>query len=228
MQSYAQFCPIAKAAEIIGEKWSLVILRELVVGTDTFSSLRNYIPLISPTLLSRRLIEFEDAGVIQKLETGLAKPKFRYVLTEAGKELAPILMQIGEWGNKWAVSRLNPKDYDPRLFLWDIKRNIDLDVFKDYERYVVEFWCDGVPLPLRKWWFVIEPDCTPDVCHKYPGYEVNLKVHSDIKTYVDSWMGWISLKKALNSKKLSLEGSRQDIQLFNRWYLLNPFARGNF
>lgn len=223
--SYSQFCPIAKAAEVIGEKWSLVILRELAVGSDTFNTLRNYIPLITPAMLSKRLTEFEDAGIIEKLETGLAKPKYKYELTTAGRELTPILMQIGEWGNKWAVSKLNKLDYDPRLLLWDIKRNIKTEVFKDYNRYVIEFWCTGVPRPLSRFWFVIEKGRIPDVCHTDPGHEVNLSIRSDIKTFVNTWMGWDPLEKAIKSNKILLEGLRKDLQMFPKWYALNPFAK---
>lgn len=223
--SYAQFCPIAKAAEVISEKWSIVILRELIVGTDTFSGLRNFIPLISPTLLSRRLVEFEDAGILKKVETGHAKPKYSYKLTPAGEELKPVIFSLGEWGNRWAVSNLNKKDYDPRLLMWDIKRNIKMSAFEGIKRYVIEFNCSGVPRQLSRWWFVIESRTIPDICHKHPGHEINLFVRSDIKTLVDTWMGWKPLRAALNSQKIVLEGLNKDVSLFTKWYGLNYFTR---
>ena len=111
--SYSQFCPIAKASEIIGEKWVIIILRELLVGTDTFTMLKNYIPQISPTLLSKRLVELEEDGIVKKIETGLKQPKYKYELTQAGRELGPIIFGLGEWGIKWTIGHLKKEDYDP-------------------------------------------------------------------------------------------------------------------
>lgn len=222
--TYSQFCPIAKASEIICEKWALIVLRELFVGTDTFNGLRNYIPLISPSMLSKRLQEFEDNGILNKIETNLAKPKYRYQLTQAGKELGPVLLGIGDWGNRWAVSTLKEGDYDPRLLMWDIKRNINVAALGLTSRYVAQFSCTGVPAEFSRWWFVLEPDAVPDICFKNPGYDVALRVSSDIKTFVNTWMGWEPLKKAIDSKQIELVGAPEDIRRFPEWYTLSLFA----
>lgn len=223
--SYSQFCPISKASEIICEKWAIIILRELLVGIDTFNGLRNYIPLISPTLLSKRLSEFEDYGLLEKIETGVNKPKYRYQLTDAGKELGPIVMELGEWGNRWAVSNLKKQDYDPQLLMWDIKRGIKVESLPQTARYVVEFNCSGVPRKLSRWWFVIEPKQIPDLCFKDPGYEINLTVSSDIKTLVDTWMGWVPLPKAIKTQKIQLDGPQKEKKIFPQWFALGHFAR---
>ncbi len=222
--SYSQFCPIAKASEIIGEKWVIIILRELLVGTDTFSALKNYIPQISPTLLSKRLVELEDDGIVLKKETGLKQPKYKYLLTPAGQELGPIIFGLGEWGVKWTISHLKKEDYDPKLLMWDISRSIKTDILSAHDRYVVEFECRGVEKKYERWWLIINKGKEADVCYKNRGFEVNLEVQAHIKTLVEVWMGYIPLKKALRDEKLKLDGLRKDISAFPKWFSLNYFA----
>ena len=99
MRGYGQFCPIAKASEILGERWTHLVVRELGAGGETFNDLRRGLPLISPSLLSTRLKSLEAAGVVARTET---EGGIRYTLTEAGQELKPIILQMGIWGQRWA------------------------------------------------------------------------------------------------------------------------------
>ena len=222
--SYGQFCPIAKAAEIVAEKWSIIIIREVLAGSKTFNSLRKGIPLISPTLLSRRLVELEHSNIIKKLETGKQKPKYHYLPDTAAIDLGPILMQLGDWGNKWAVAKLEEEDYDPRLLMWDIHRGVDLSQFNNKEKYVVRFDYTGTHRTLSRWWLVISGK-EVDVCLKDPGHEVKLYIKSHIKVMTDIWMGWLKLSKAKTEKQITFDGMNRDISFFQKWFKLNVFAR---
>jgi len=223
MKGYGQFCPIAKAAEIVAEKWSIIIIREILAGSNTFNDLRKGIPLISPTLLSRRLVELEDAHIIKKIETRRRKPKYHYLPDEAANDLGPILMQLGDWGNKWAVSKLQKEDYDPQLLMWDISRCIDLSQFDENKKYVVQFDYRGVPKHVSRWWLVMSGK-EVDVCLKDPGHEVDLYIESHIKTMTQVWMGWLELSKAKREGLIQFDGFSRDISFFSKWFKLNNFA----
>ncbi len=126
MKGYGQFCPVAKATELLGEKWTPLIVRELLCSEQSFNTLRKGVPLMSPSLLSSRLKTLEAAGVIvrEKSDRGVS-----YRLTEAGEELRPIIEQLGVWGQRWARSDLSREDLDPSLLMWDMHRNIDTSYF---------------------------------------------------------------------------------------------------
>ncbi len=223
MKGYGQFCPIAKAAEIVAEKWSIIIIREVLSGSKTFNALRNGIPLISPTLLSKRLVELEDAQIIKKVETGKLKPKYHYLPDEAALDLGPILMKLGDWGNKWAVSKLQKEDYDPRLLMWDISRTIDLSYFDEKGHYVVRFDFQGISRSLSRWWLVINRE-EVDICLKDPGHEVMLYIKVPIKVMTQIWMGWLSLSQAKSDGLIEFDGLNRDVRFFSKWFNLNVFA----
>jgi len=116
--SYHQFCPVAKAMELLDERWTLLVVRELVTGSEHFNELRRGLPRMSPTLLSKRLQQLTRAGVVERTDDG------RYVLTAAGEELRPVVEALGGWGVRW-IGELGDADLDPQLLLWDMHRNVD-------------------------------------------------------------------------------------------------------
>src|SRR4051794_6516852 len=124
---YRQFCPVAKAMELLDERWTLLVVRELVVGTERFNELRRGLPRMSPTLLSRRLQQLVRAGVVERHEDGT---DVRYVLTDAGRELRPVVEALGAWGTRW-IGELGDEDLDPKLLLWDMHRNVDRAALPD-------------------------------------------------------------------------------------------------
>ena len=119
--SYHQFCPVAKAMELLDERWTLLIVRELVAGSERFNELRRGVPRMSPTLLSKRLGQLVRAGVVDRRDDG---NDVRYVLTPAGRELQPVVEALGVWGIRW-IGEIGDEDLDPKLLLWDMHRNID-------------------------------------------------------------------------------------------------------
>ena len=202
MKGYGQYCPIAKATEVVGERWTNLVIRELAAGSNTFNDLRKGLPLMSPSLLSSRLKSLEEAGVIERTSD---KGHVDYSLTNAGNELAQIIWQLGTWGHRWVRSRLSQEDLDPSLLVWDIHRTIDPGFFKA-SRTVIRIEFSDYTSKSRLWWMVITPG-NVDVCYQDPGYEVDLKISTDLKTLTAAWMGDTTLMKEIREKRVVLSGS---------------------
>lgn len=219
MSHYGQFCPIAKASEILGERWTNLIVRELGAGTETFNDLRRGLPLISPSLLSSRLKSLEAAGVVARTET---EEGIRYTLTEAGRELKPIIIQMGVWGHRWARSKLTPQDLDPSMLMWDIHRTINAEYFGTGRTTLyVEF--GDFDAKSRRWWLVIQ-DGEVDVCMKDPGHEIDLTMSTDVRTLAGVWMGDIGLGQALRDGRIRLIGPARLKRDIATWLGRNYFA----
>ncbi len=201
MKGYGQFCPVAKATEVLGERWTPLIIRELLTNEASFNSLRKGVPLMSPSLLSSRLKSLEVAGVIRREKTDRG---VIYTLTESGEELRPIIEALGVWGQRWARSDMSKEDLDPSLLMWDMHRRIDTAYF-DAERKVLRFEFVDYPAKMRLWWLVVSDD-NVDVCLKDPGYEVDLLVQSTLKTMTQIWMGDISISRARREKLIRVTG----------------------
>lgn len=219
MTGYGQFCPIAKAAEILSERWTVLIVRELGAGAETFSDLRRGLPLISPSLLSTRLKTLEGAGILARTQT---EQGIRYSLTEAGRELKPLVVQMGIWAHRWGRSQLTPEDLDPSLLMWDVHRTMNADYFGD-KRTVLHFTFSDFDAQNRRWWLVVEAGDV-DVCMKDPGHPVDLTVDSDLRTLTAVWMGDIGLGQALRDQRIRLDGPTPLKRDIATWLGRNYFA----
>lgn len=223
MKGYGQFCPIAKASEILTERWTPLILRELICGSTRFNDLRRGVPLMSTALLARRLKSLEEQGVIERrpLPSGRGAD---YLLTEAGRELEPIVMAMGEWGARWARSRLTEDDLDPALLLWDIHRQARPENFPP-GRTVIAFEFTDVPAVRRQWWLVSErEEGSVDLCATDPGFEVDLYVFVGIRAMTAVWMGDRSLEAAVAAEDIGMMGPPKLCRAFGAWLGLSPFA----
>jgi DNA-binding HxlR family transcriptional regulator len=221
-KGYGQFCPVAKAAEIVAERWTPLVLRELIAGSHRFNELRRGVPRMSSALLSQRLKELEDAGVIER-RAGEGK-NAEYHLSEAGQELRPIIEALGVWGARWTRSRLTSEDYDASLLMWDMRRNIDAERLPGGQRMVIEVNLAGAERQYRRWWLVVD-EGEVDLCLRDPGYEVNLCVRADLPALVEIWMGRRAMGEAMRGGKLAFEGPEAVAARFRECLRLSPFAR---
>lgn len=219
MSEYGQFCPIAKTSEILGERWTNLIVRELGAGSESFNDLRRGLPRISPSLLSSRLKSLEDAGVLARTETSKG---VRYTLTEAGRELKPIILQMGVWGHRWVRSKLTRDDLDPSMLMWDIHRTMNAGYFVEHLT-TLHFEFSDYAAKFRRWWLVIR-DGDVDVCMKDPGHDIDLKIVTDVQTLTGVWMGDISLGQALRDHRIRLSGSDHLKRDISTWLGRNYFA----
>lgn len=219
MQSYGQFCPVAKAAEILGERWTPLIIRELLCHPQSFNELRNGVALISPTLLSNRLKTLEHRGIVRR---DCAGKGVVYCVTDAGEELRTVITEMGVWGQRWARSNLTWEDLDPTLLMWDIHRRLDTGQFP-VERTVIRFEFNDCPPATRLWWLVVESS-EVDVCLKDPGYDIDLFIRSSLNVMTGVWMGDRTLQEALNSHAIQLAGDTALKESLPDWFLLNVFS----
>lgn len=221
MKGYGQFCPVAKAAEILTERWTLLVLRELLLGGRRFNDIRKGVPLMSPTLLSKRLKFLEEAGVIQRRRAQSGKG-WEYQPTNAGQELLPVVETLGVWGQRWVRSQLTPDELDPGLLMWDIRRRLDPKQLPS-RRIVVQLEFSDAAQSKRRWWFVNDKDGV-DLCITDPGFEVDLYVFTDVRTMTAVWMGEMPLKYAIDSDRIALEGPQELRRSLRSWLQLSTFA----
>ena len=218
---YKQFCPVAMAAEMLCSRWTVVLLRELIAGSTRFNDLRRGVPKMSPTLLSQRLKELEAAGIVKRLALRSEKGVFEYHLTEAGKDLRPVVEGIGFWGQRWVEAQLSLQNLDPSLLMWDMRRNLNPTPLPD-RRTVIQFLYPELPASKRAWWLVVEASGEVDLCWSDPGFDVDLYVSTDLRTMTAIWMGLTTVRK--ESEKIALTGNREIANTMQTWLGLSPFA----
>ncbi|MEZ5542121.1 MAG: helix-turn-helix domain-containing protein [Pseudomonadota bacterium] len=217
---YGQFCPIAKATEILGEKWTILIIRELLMGGRRFNELQRGLSLISPTILSRRLDALVDHGlVIRKKIPG--QKGFEYFPTDSCRELQPIILALGEWGMRWAQHNLGEDDYDVELLMLYLKRSIVPDRLVGDETVVRFHFTDAEQYP--DWWIVAK-GTDVDLCIKDPGKDIDVYFTTDIRTMVDIWMGKSTYRAAVRDGALKLVGSTVLTRNVTRWMSNSLFA----
>jgi DNA-binding HxlR family transcriptional regulator len=215
---YGQFCPVAKAMELLDERWTLLVVRELMMGSQHFNALRRGVPRMSPALLSKRLQMLVRAGVVERWEDG---NRVTYRLSESGRELGPIVEALGRWGIRW-IPELGDDDLDPHLLLWDVHRNIDTEAVPD-GRTVIAFEFTDVPRSARHWWIVITGDGV-DVCDDDPGHPVRVTVEASLRTLTRVWRGDTDWASALRSGDLIRHGEQQARRALPRWLKLSSMA----
>lgn len=219
--SYGQFCPVAMASEIVCSRWTALVVRELLCGSSRFNDLRRGLPLMSPTLLSKRLKELEQAGVIAAIPTG-QPGVFDYKLTEAGEDLRSVVMALGLWGQRWVDSNLTLRNLDPSLLMWDMRRNLDPTPLPP-QRCTINFLYPEVPPPKRSWWLVI--DDKVDLCSIDPGFEINLYVRTSLRSMTAIWMGLATVQGEIEARRMELIGDNAIAKSMQQWLGLSPFAK---
>ena len=200
--TYGQFCPVAKAMELLDERWTLLVVRELLAGSERFNDLRRGLPRMSPSLLSKRLRELERAGVVWRRA---ADGSPRYELTEAGSELRPVVEALGRWGVRW-VPELGDPDLDPHLLLWDIHRSLVLEELPE-PRTVLSVRLEDVAGRGGNWWIVATYEHV-DLCESDPGYDVTVELVSTLRALTQLWLGDLSWPESVRSGAVRLGGSR--------------------
>lgn len=220
-QSYNQFCPVAMAAEILCSRWTMVLVRELVAGSTRFNELRRGVPRMSPALLSKRLRELEDCGIVEH-RTSATSGVSEYLLTDAGRDLGPVIMAVGMWGQRWVQAQASLRNLDPGLLMWDMRRNLNPVPLPD-RRCVIQFLYPGANVGRRHWWLIVDGE-TLDLCSVDPGSDVDLYVVSDLRAMTAIWMGLSSVAAEVDAGTLRMTGCPVLAGSMQSWLGLSPFA----
>lgn len=222
--SYKQFCPVAMAAEILCTRWTIVLLRELVAGSTRFNELRRGVARMSPALLSQRLKELEAAGIISRTALRGEPGIFEYQLTPSGRELEPIVMAFGIWGQRQIETEASLENLDVQLLMWDMRRNLNTTPMPK-KSSVIHFLYPELPANQRLWWLVVDPQTGVDLCSIDPGFDVDLYVSVDLRTMTAIWMGLGNVRAAIASGRMLLTGDRQLASAMQTWLGLSVFAK---
>ncbi|MGW6228098.1 winged helix-turn-helix transcriptional regulator [Cellulosimicrobium cellulans] len=219
MAGYGQFCPVAKAMDVLDERWTLLVVRELLAGSTHFNELRRGNPRMSPALLAKRLRTLERAGVVRRDEAG-GRPTYR--LTAAGEELRPVVESLGAWGARW-IADLGDEDLDPHLLFWDVRRTVPKDVWPR-ETTAVEFRLHDVDRRVSRWWLVVRAGDV-DLCDVDPGLEPAVVVRSGLRALTRVWRGDTSWAGALRTGDVVLVGPAEARRELPAWIGQSDLAR---
>ena len=220
MLDYGQFCPVARASEVFGERWTPLVVRELMCGSTHFNDIRRGMPRISTTLLAQRLRKLKELGIVERVR---CDGGVEYRLTASGEQLRPIVMALGHWGARWIGSRLKREELDVGLLMWDIRRFARRELFPADRRVVVQFRFADARQGERSWWLVVE-NGEVDLCRDDPGHEVTLIVESTVRALTEIWAGDLLPEQALDSRKLRVLGGPRDARNIWRWLGTSAFA----
>lgn len=210
--TYGQYCPISRALEVLGDRWTLLIVRDLICGTTRFNDLSRGLPGLSRTLLAKRLRQLVRADVVDQV-------RGEYILTPSGRALEPVVFGLGQWGADWAFEDPRPTEQDPELLVWWMHRRLDTTGLPG-SRHVVHIAFTDQP---NAYWIVLEHD-VPSVCATDPGYPVDLTLRASVGDLYLVWLGRVSVARALRTGLLTVEGPRAWTRQVGRILQLSPAA----
>jgi DNA-binding HxlR family transcriptional regulator len=219
MKRYGSFCPIAKAAEILTERWTLLVLRELLLGSRRFNDFRRGIPQMSATTLSKRLCTLEAAGIVERVRGNDCHWEYRP--TAACEDLRPVIELIGHWGQRWVRSRLTRDELDPGMLMWFVHCHFPTKELPG-QRVTIQLEFTDVRR-MKRWWLVLESGHV-DLCLDNPGFPINIYLSTDLLTLTEVFMGATSFASAISSGRLMMEGSAALTRLISRWFARSKFA----
>lgn len=217
MKAYGQYCPIARASELLAERWTPIIIRNLLNGCSTFGEIRQGAPGIPKALLADRLVTLERCGII----TAEPNPRtrgHRYQLTEKGWGLKSVCDAMGSWGAKWLD--LEPDDLDPAYALWATCKLVDM---AKVPRNGVVVRVDLADEPDQRYWMLLQPP-RAELCSSYPGRAEDLVVSTDTETLARWNLRQISLDEARRAGRFEMVGLPSLARAFVSWIRPSPFA----
>lgn len=217
---YGQFCPVSMASEVLCTRWTTLVVREMLCGSTRFNDIRRGVPRMSPALLSKRLKQLERAGIIDiARERGGAS---EYRLTEAGEDLRPIIVGVGNWGQRWIESELTLRNLDPSLLMWDMRRKLNPKPLPP-RRCTILFLYPDVSEKQRRWWLVVDEGAV-DLCSFDPGFDIDLMIKGPLRAMTAVWMGLTPLRQEIDAGRLEIEGDPTIASAIQAWLGLSTFA----
>ena len=219
-KGYGQYCPLALAAEVLCERWTLLVISRVIDGCTRFNEIHRGVPKISATLLSQRLEQLEHAGLIRRkpLEN---RRGHEYELTDAGRDLDPIIMSLAGWGQKWARD-MEHEDLDPAFLAWSMHTRLNIAAMPS-DRTVLGFEFSGTHKGFSRFWLVVV-DGHVDMCLKHPGYEPDVTVKADIRRFVEAWRGFRDMRTEIAAGQIRVEGGAKACKALPDWLLMSALS----
>jgi len=209
---YGQYCPITRAVEVLGERWTMLILRDMLLGATRFNDIARGNPGLSRSLLAKRLRQLEMAGVVERLDG-------EYHLTPAGQDLQSVVFGIGEWGAKWQFGDPREEELDPELLMWWAHDRLDFSVLPD-RRIVLEFRFHGTS---RRYW-IVKDSLGASLCMHDPGFDIDMLVQADLDVMYKVWLGRLDLRTAMRDGLVEFIGAPALVRRMPDVMLLSPIA----
>ncbi|MEO0677947.1 MAG: helix-turn-helix domain-containing protein [Pseudomonadota bacterium] len=219
---YGQYCPLSMASEILGTRWTLLLLRELLEGSTQFNDIARGVPLMSRSMLSQRLKELDVAGLITREAQGRGKPT-HYRLTEAGRSLGPLVRSVAEWGQEWIDTQPSLEDVDTDFLMWDVRRNLRLPQNLE-SPFVLHFHFPDGPEGKTNHWLVFEHG-EIDICYIDPGHDVDVSIEAGLQDFTRVWMGWLSIAEAQDNGRLYVDGPPRFTRDVPNWLGLSSVSK---
>ena len=217
---YGQYCPLSLARELLCRRWTLLVVSRVIAGCTRFNEIQRGLPQMSPTLLSQRLDQLVGAGILETRPTSDGRWR-EYVLTPAGEDLEPLVNAMAVWGQKWSRD-MEMEDLDPAFLVWSMHTRVHTDRMPE-GRTVIEFSFSDAPPDSRHFWLVCEEDDV-EMCLKDPGHDVDLRVHSDLRTFIEAWRGFRDYEAEIAARRIRLIGPISLKKQFPTWMGLHLLA----
>lgn len=214
MYKYGQYCPIAKAVEILGDRWTLLIVRDMLTGTSHFNDLERGLPGISRALLSERLRRLQRMGLVEKVNRPDQRQNTAYYLTEAGKELNTVINSLLIWGAHWAFEEPEEEELDPVLLMWWIRGRVCTDQLPE-RQLVVRF--DFTGKKRESFWLLLSKKDV-SICLTNPGFELDVLVTADLSAFFQIWLGRLTYHEALRTGKVEIDAIPALAKAFPTWF----------
>lgn len=219
MKSYGQYCPLAHAMEILGDRWTVLVLRDLLTGVRRFNDLSRGLPRMSRSLLSKRLQRLRDTGIVDRVEHD--DGTHEYVPTEAGNALWPALESLLSWGAKWAFDDPSPEELDPKLLVWWIHRGVIREELPD-GKTTIQFEFEDIGDPREgRYWLVCSPKDV-SVCQDPPRMDVDVWVRGSTSIVYQVWVGRLSYERAVATRALRVKSLPKLERAFASWFAWSP------
>jgi DNA-binding HxlR family transcriptional regulator len=209
---YGQYCPIARTVEVLGDRWTLLIVRDLLCGATRFNDIARGNPRLSRSLLAKRLRQLEATGVVERVDG-------EYLLTPTGEDLRDIVFRMGEWGAKWQFGEPREDELDPELLMWWAHDRLDFASLPD-RRIVLEVRFRG---DRRRFW-IVKDTAGPSLCMHDPGFEVDALLEADLAAMYKVWLGRIELRTAIRDGLIGVTGSPAIVRRLPDVLMLSPVA----
>ncbi len=217
---YSQFCPIAKATEVLGDRWTFLIAREILMGASRFNELQRGLGSISTAVLTERLKSMAGNGLIVRRKlTGMRG--YEYFPSPACKELLPIIVSLGGWGMRWAKDNLVDEDYDVELLMLYLERSVVREMLPGPQT-ILQFEFSDLK-QLRLWWLIVN-EHNVEVCEKNPGQDVDVYFSSTVRTMTDVWLGHRTYKDAIRANELTIVGDGSLTKTVSKWLACTTFS----